>query len=77
MLTPEQSRAARGWLNWTQDDLAKRANVSLSTIRDFEKGRRIPIGNNLDAIRRALEAGGVVPVFQNGNTPVGIHHPGS
>ncbi len=47
MISPEQSRAARGWLDWSQEELAKRANVSLSTVRDFEKGRRVPIGNNL------------------------------
>lgn len=59
MLTPEQSRAARGWLDWSQADLAARANVSLSTIRDFEKGRRTPIGNNLEAIERALFTAGI------------------
>jgi len=59
MLTPEQSRAARGWLDWSQADLAKRANVGLSTVRDFEKGRRTPIANNLDAMRKALEAAGI------------------
>ena len=71
MLTPEQSRAARGWLDWTQDDLAKRANVSLSTVRDFEKGRRVPIANNLEALRRAIDAAGVRLVFRQGR-PVGI-----
>jgi hypothetical protein len=30
----------------------------LSTIRDFEKGRRTPIANNLDAIDRALREAG-------------------
>jgi ribosome-binding protein aMBF1 (putative translation factor) len=59
MVSPEQSRAARGWLDWSQGDLAKRANVSLSTVRDFEKGRRTPIGNNLEALQRAFEAEGV------------------
>ena len=59
MLSPEQSRAARGWLDWSQEDLAKRANVSLSTVRDFEKGRRAPIANNLAAMRGALEAAGI------------------
>lgn len=59
MLTPEQSRAARGWLDWTQEELARKANVSLSTVRDFEKGRREPIKNNLGAMRMALETEGM------------------
>lgn len=59
MFTPEQCRAARGWLDWSQEELARRANVSLSTVRDFEKGRRVPIGNNLTAIGQALKEGGV------------------
>jgi ribosome-binding protein aMBF1 (putative translation factor) len=71
MLTREQSRAARGWLDWSQDDLAKRAKVSLSTVRDFEKGKRVPIANNLDALRRAIEAAGVQLVLRQGK-PVGI-----
>ena len=64
MLSSEQSRAARGWLDWSQAELAKRAHVSLSTVRDFEKGRRTPIVNNLDALRRAIEAAGVQLLFE-------------
>ncbi|MGI4793695.1 MAG: helix-turn-helix domain-containing protein [Janthinobacterium lividum] len=71
MLAPEQSRAARAWLEWSQEDLAKRANVSLSTVRDFEKGRRVPIRNNLDAIRLSLEMAGVSLLFR-GDTPLGV-----
>ena len=71
MLTPEQSRAARGWLDWSQDDLAKRANVSLSTVRDFEKGRRMPVRNNLLAIRHALEQSGIVFNF-DGEKALGL-----
>lgn len=59
MLSPEQSRAARGWLDWSQEELAKRASVSLSTVRDFEKGRRVPIRNNLVAIEQALKDAGI------------------
>jgi hypothetical protein len=31
-LTPEQTRAARAWMDWTQEKFVKMAKVSLSTI---------------------------------------------
>ena len=58
-ITPEQSRAARGLLDWSQTQLGSASHLSESTIRDFEKGRRVPSINNLAAIRTALEAAGV------------------
>ncbi|MHC2088672.1 helix-turn-helix domain-containing protein [Methylobacterium sp. CM6244] len=58
-MSPEQCRAARGWLNWSQPDLSKRANIGLSTIRQFENGLRKPIVNNLLAMRRSFEEAGV------------------
>jgi DNA-binding transcriptional regulator YiaG len=58
-MTPEQCRAARAWLNWPQDALAKAANVGVSTVRDFEAGRREPTRNNLTAMKAALETGGI------------------
>lgn len=58
-MTPEQCRAARAWLNWAQDALAKAANVGVSTVRDFEAGRRDPTRNNLAAMKAALEGGGI------------------
>ncbi len=72
MLTPEQSRAARGWLDWSQADLATRASVSLSTVRDFEKGRRMPIVNNLQAIQRAIEQAGVQLLFDEEQLGTGL-----
>lgn len=59
MLTPEQSRAARGLLDWSQTELAKRSNLSESTIRDFEKGRRVPSENNLAAIAKSFTIAGI------------------
>jgi transcriptional regulator with XRE-family HTH domain len=62
-VTPEQSRAARAWLNWSQSDLADRANVSLATVANFEIGRRTLHRATLTAIRGALEQGGVRLLF--------------
>ena len=66
MLTPAQSRAARGLLDWSQTGLGERSNLSESTIRNFEKGKATPSINNLAAIRQALEAAGVEFIPENG-----------
>jgi ribosome-binding protein aMBF1 (putative translation factor) len=71
-MSPEQVRAARGWLGWSQQDLAKRAHVGLSTVKDFENGTRKPIANNLSAIQQALEAAGVRLVFDATGRPTGV-----
>jgi transcriptional regulator with XRE-family HTH domain len=68
-MTPAQSRAARGLVDWSQSDLGDRSNLSESTVRDFEKGRRIPGPNNLAAMRAALEAEGVLFIDGNGEGP--------
>jgi DNA-binding transcriptional regulator YiaG len=65
-MTPEQCRAARGWLGWSQNELAGAAHVSHTTVKDFEGGRRVPIANNLAAMRVALEAQGIVFVDSGG-----------
>lgn len=58
-LTVSQVRAARALLAWSQQDLAKAAQVAASTVADFERGHRTPMQNNADAMRRALEGAGV------------------
>lgn len=63
-MSPSQCRAARAWLNIRQDELAGAAGVGISTLKDFENGKRVPIGNNLAAIRAALEARGIGFVFR-------------
>jgi transcriptional regulator with XRE-family HTH domain len=71
-MSPEQCRAARGWLGWTQQELARRSGVGLSTVRDFEKGERTPIPNNLAALRRAFEVAGVIFMFDTSGRATGI-----
>jgi transcriptional regulator with XRE-family HTH domain len=60
LLSPEQCRAARGLLDWTQEELAQRANVSRSTVRDFENGRHHLHPATAAQVVGALEKGGVL-----------------
>ena len=58
-ITPAQCRGARAMLNWSQDELSKKAHVARATIADFEREVRKPIANNLLAIKKTLEKGGI------------------
>jgi ribosome-binding protein aMBF1 (putative translation factor) len=69
-MLPEQSRAARAWLDWSQEELAAKASVSLSTVRDFEKGRREPIPATLAAMKAALEGAGIAFVDDGGTSGI-------
>jgi ribosome-binding protein aMBF1 (putative translation factor) len=71
MMSPEQCRAARAWLGWSQQELAQKARVGLSTVKDFERGDRKPMVNNLEAMRCAIETAGIV-LIEEGGSPVGI-----
>jgi transcriptional regulator with XRE-family HTH domain len=51
---------------WSQTDLAQHAGISRATVADFESGKRQPIGNNLAAIRSALENAGVEFIADTG-----------
>lgn len=41
-MTPALARAARAILKWSMEDLAGRAEVSVTTVRDYENGSRRP-----------------------------------
>jgi|SRR3954452_3599796 hypothetical protein len=69
-MTPEQCRASRGWLNWTQVELAEKAKVGLSTVIEFEHGYRDTSTANRIAIQTALERRRIR--FLNGAGPLDV-----
>lgn len=59
-ISGKQCAAARTLLGWSQDDLARNAQVARATIAGFEGNIRLePSRNNLLAIIASLEAAGI------------------
>ena len=69
MITPSQCRAARGLLNWTQEELADAARIGVATIRQFEGGHAESRHATLAVLRRAFEDAGVEFIDENGGGP--------
>jgi transcriptional regulator with XRE-family HTH domain len=69
MVTPEQCRAARGLLGWSQQELARRARVGIVTVHQLEAAVSEPRRATLDVIRRAFESAGVDFIEENGGGP--------
>jgi DNA-binding XRE family transcriptional regulator len=58
-ITPEQSRAARGFLDWSRNELAAAAKISTETIKNFETGVFSPHASTRAAIIATFEAQGL------------------
>jgi DNA-binding transcriptional regulator YiaG len=71
-MAPEQSRAARAWLGWSQLEMARRANVSLRTVQAFERGETSPQTAKVAAMRRVVEQAGIQLIFDRTGMPAGI-----
>jgi ribosome-binding protein aMBF1 (putative translation factor) len=54
-VTPEQCRAARELLNWSQDDLAEASRVPVEIVAMFEDGKLAGIVDCQVAMREALK----------------------
>lgn len=57
-VTANQIKAARGLLDWTQDDLAKESGLQIGQVRRFENGGSQTI-EVLDALTQAFEHQGI------------------
>ena len=72
-MTPDQLRAARALLGWSQMQLGLRSNTSTYVVRRFELTgqiasvhRRPDLTDPLAAIRATLEAAGIEFIPENG-----------
>ena len=69
MITPSQCRAARGLLDWTQQELADAARIGVATVRLFEGEAAEARPATLAVLRQAFESAGVQFIDENGGGP--------
>jgi predicted transcriptional regulator len=69
MISAMQCRAARGLLDWSQQNLADEAKVGIVTIRQLEAGTHEPRRSTLQVVRMAFESAGVQFIDENGGGP--------
>ena len=58
-VAPAQLRAARGMLDWTRTELAKRTGLSAETIKNIEHGTYVPKEETIKAIIESFSRHGV------------------
>ena len=62
-MSPNQCRAARGLLKWTQPRLADASGIGLSTINRYENETRPPRDSAVLQLQKTLEAAGIEFIF--------------
>jgi transcriptional regulator with XRE-family HTH domain len=75
-MKPEQSKMARAALGWSLTDLAVHASLGRATVARFELGETVA-SNSVDAMREALERGGIEFIaagstVKDGKGPAGV-----
>jgi DNA-binding XRE family transcriptional regulator len=60
MIKPEQCKAARAVLDWSQITLAREAGVALKTVQNFENEKHTPTQATLQVLVHTLEMAGIV-----------------
>lgn len=70
-LSGRQIAAARALVGLSQIELARLASISVATLRRMEAsvGSMSGMANNIAAVKRSLEAAGVIFVAENGEGP--------
>jgi transcriptional regulator with XRE-family HTH domain len=65
-ITTAQIRGARGILNWSQADLARRTGISATSIGSIENGQSTPRANTLHTIQVTFENAGIEFIGREG-----------
>lgn len=71
-ISPAQCRAARGFLGWSQEQLAEKAGVAIVTVNQFEAGKSASRRATVEVIRLALEAAGLSFLDADSNGGPGV-----
>ena len=69
MVKAAQCRAARGLLDWSQQDLADHAGLGIVTVRQIEAGTTEPRRATLVVLKQAFDRAGVDFIDENGGGP--------
>ena len=72
MITPRQIRAARALLDWSQQELADKAIVSLNAVTRLERGEVDPRVSTVMAVQRALTGAGIEFLTEEANRGEGV-----
>jgi DNA-binding XRE family transcriptional regulator len=72
-MTPSLCRAARALLGMNQTELARAAELGLSTVVDFERERRHVSLEAIDSMRAVFERAGIEFIEENGGG-VGVRY---
>jgi len=67
-----QCRAARALVEWSRDELSRRAKVDIALLKAFEEGSR-PLDSDANLrVRNALEEGGAHFIEEDGDGGAGV-----
>ena len=72
LMVPNQCRAARGLLKWTQPRLAEESGVGLSTINRYENETRSPRKTAVIRLKTTFERAGVRFLFNDPAGGIGV-----
>lgn len=72
LMLPNQCRAARGLLKWTQPRLAQESGVGLSTINRYENETRPPRKTAVIRLQSTFERAGVAFLFNDPAGGIGV-----